>query len=123
MIKHIEMGLDARGVPVAATKNIWVSVSGDLEYSKSAVQEVFYNLNLKGCQLKEALAFLDLAQNSIRDLGRGSLAGLATFTALNLERNVIQALEADTFYGVNNTLSFFSQTTLEENNYYTYIFD
>ena len=119
MIKHIEMGLDARGVPVAATKNIWVSVSGDLEYAKSAVQEVFYNLNLKGWQLKEALAFLaflDLAQNSIRDLGRGSLAGLATFTALNLERNVIQALEADTFYGVNDTLSSLSQATLEKNN-------
>ena len=60
---------------------------------------------------------------SIRDLGRGSLAGLASLTALNLERNVIQVLEADTFYEVNNTLSSFSQTTLEENNYYTYIFD
>ena len=44
-------------------------------------------------------------QSSIRDLGRGSLAGLASLTALNLERNVIQALEADTFYGVNDTLS------------------
>ena len=63
-----------------------------------------------------ALAFLDLAQNSIRDLGQGSLTGLASLTALNLERNVIQALEADTFYGVNDTLSSLSQATLEENN-------
>ena len=27
-------------------QNIWVSVSGDLEYAKSAVQEVFYTLDL-----------------------------------------------------------------------------
>ena len=95
----------------------------------AGLEQSLKNLNLKGCQLKEVpgalapLAFLVLAQNSIRDLGRGSLAGLASLTALNLERNVIQALEANTFYGVNDTLSSFSQTTLEENNYYTYIFD
>lgn len=53
MFKHIELGVGARGVSVAATKNIidavkniWVSVSGDLEYAKSAVQEVFYTLDL-----------------------------------------------------------------------------
>ena len=78
MFKHIELGVGARGVSVAATKNIidavkvsgdsnisfsvdiflifrprnlylqniWVSVSGDLEYAKSAVQEVFYSLEL-----------------------------------------------------------------------------
>ena len=72
------------------------------------------NLNLKGCQLKRvpdairslrSLAFLDLAQNTIRDLGSGELAGLASLTALNLERNVIQKLDSDVFFGVNDTLS------------------
>lgn len=80
----------------------------------SGLEQSLKNLNLKGCHLKEipralsslaGLAFLDLAQNSIRDLGSGSLKGLASLTALNLERNVIQKLEGDVFYGVNDTLS------------------
>ena len=38
-------------------------------------------------------------------LGSGELANLASITALNLERNVIQQLEPDVFYGINDTLS------------------
>ena len=51
------------------------------------------------------LSFLDLAQNSIRDLGSGALANMGSLTALNLERNVIQKLDSNVFYGVNDTLS------------------
>ena len=88
----------------------------------AGLEQSLKNLNLKGYQLKEVpgalapLAFLVLAQNSIRDPGRGSLAGLASLTALNLKRNVIQALEADTYYGLNDILSSLSQAMLEENN-------
>ena len=80
----------------------------------NGLEQSLKNLNLKGCFLKDVpkalgslagLAFLDLAQNSIRDLGSGALSGLDSLTALNLERNVIQKLEPDTFYGVNDTLS------------------
>ena len=65
----------------------------------AGLEQSLKNLNLKGCQLKGVpgalaplafLAFLVLAQNSIRDPGRASLTGLASPTALNLERNVIQ---------------------------------
>ena len=55
--------------------------------------------NLKG------LAFLDLAQNNIRKIDFGLLAGLDSLTALNLERNTIQNLPGDVFEGVNDTLS------------------
>ena len=80
----------------------------------NGLEQSLKNVNLKGCHLKEVpkalsklagLAFLDLAQNTIRDLGSGELAGLASLTALNLERNVIQTLKPDVFYGVNDTLS------------------
>ena len=80
----------------------------------NGLEQSLKNLNLKGCYLKDVpralsplagLAFLDLAQNSIRDLGSGTLSGLSSLTALNLERNVIQKLEPDTFYGVNDSLS------------------
>ena len=80
----------------------------------SGLEQSMKNLNLKGCQLKSVpvalnslagLAFLDLAQNRIRDLGSGELAGLASLTALNLERNVIQRLEPSVFSGVQDTLS------------------
>lgn len=76
------------------------------------------NLNLKGTLQKQiptaikemkTLAFLDLSQNSLRTLpgtdGRQTFEGLESLTALNLERNVIQVLEEDAFYGVQNTLS------------------
>ena len=73
------------------------------------------NFNLKGCHLKDfpgvalrnlkGLAFLDLAQNNIRKIDFGLLAGLDSLTALNLERNTIQKLPGDVFEGVNDTLS------------------
>ena len=80
----------------------------------NGLEQSLKNLNLKGCQLKSVpkalanlagLAFLDLAQNSIRDLGSGELSGLSSLTALNLERNVIQKLSPSVFYGINDTVS------------------
>ena len=82
--------------------------------SFSGLEQSLKSLNLKGCHLKEVpralasltgLSFLDLAQNSIRDLGSGALSNMASLTALNLERNVIQKLDNNVFYGVNDTLS------------------
>ncbi|KAJ8979500.1 hypothetical protein NQ317_007683 [Molorchus minor] len=76
------------------------------------------NLNLKGTRQKrvpkaiqgmKTLAFLDLSQNSLRELpgpnAEETFAGLDSLTALNLERNLIQALNEDAFYGVQRTLS------------------
>lgn len=76
------------------------------------------NLNLKGTLQKQipkairgmkTLAFLDLSQNSLRTLpgpdGTNTFDGLESLTALNLERNVIQVLDEDAFYGVQSTLS------------------
>ncbi|XP_063237644.1 leucine-rich repeat and fibronectin type III domain-containing protein 1-like protein [Bacillus rossius redtenbacheri] len=73
------------------------------------------NLNLKGTRQKQlpeavrglgAMAFLDLAQNGLRELpDSGLLAGLASLTALNLERNLIQAVADGAFRGVEDTLS------------------
>ncbi|XP_065332844.1 leucine-rich repeat and immunoglobulin-like domain-containing nogo receptor-interacting protein 3 isoform X3 [Cloeon dipterum] len=78
------------------------------------------NLNLKGTRQKRlpeavrglrALAFLDLAQNGLRELpssgaaaGR-NLQGLDSLTAINLERNLIQSVAPDAFAGVADTLS------------------
>merc|ERR1719232_2425488 len=49
MFKYIQIGVEARGVSVLATKNIidavkniWISVNSDLEYAKSSLQELFY---------------------------------------------------------------------------------
>lgn len=73
------------------------------------------NLNLMGTRqrrLPEALkglgvlAFLDMSQNSIRELGGSTgFQGLGSLTGLNLERNLIQAIGADAFAGVSATLS------------------
>ncbi|XP_069178132.1 leucine-rich repeat-containing protein let-4 isoform X1 [Procambarus clarkii] len=72
------------------------------------------NLNLKGTKLRAVpqalrslpvLAFLDIAQNQIRSLEGGVLRNLHSLTALNIERNLLQALEVDDFKGVNDTLS------------------
>ncbi|XP_026487573.2 leucine-rich repeat and immunoglobulin-like domain-containing nogo receptor-interacting protein 1 isoform X2 [Vanessa tameamea] len=76
------------------------------------------NLNLKGTKQKtvpecirglRSLAFLDLSQNSIRELpgpeGISTFEGLDSLTALNLERNLLVNLEKDSFYGIKNTLS------------------
>lgn len=76
------------------------------------------NLNLKGTRQRKVpeavrglktLAFLDLAQNGLRDLpGPGAAAifeGLQSLTALNLERNVIQSVGDETFQAISDTLS------------------
>ncbi|XP_012550007.2 leucine-rich repeat and fibronectin type III domain-containing protein 1-like protein [Bombyx mori] len=76
------------------------------------------NLNLKGTKQKlvpncirglRSLAFLDLSQNSIRELpnadGSQTFEGLDSLTALNLERNLIVNLGEDAFVGIKNTLS------------------
>ncbi|XP_022900951.2 uncharacterized protein [Onthophagus taurus] len=82
------------------------------------------NLNLKGTRQKEipdairglqTLAFLDLSHNSIKELpGPGGLLtfdGLDALTALNLERNVIQTLDDNAFFGIKSTLSSLSLLT------------
>jgi Leucine-rich repeat (LRR) protein len=76
------------------------------------------NLNLKGTKQKKVpealrglkkLAFLDLSQNSIRELpgqsGQKAFDGLESLTGLNLERNLIQSIGPDAFYGIKDTLS------------------
>lgn len=76
------------------------------------------NLNLKGTKQKivpecikglRSLAFLDLSQNSIRELpgpdGAQTFDGLDSLTALNLERNLLVNLRKDAFYGIKSTLS------------------
>ncbi|CAH0700385.1 unnamed protein product [Spodoptera exigua] len=76
------------------------------------------NLNLKGTKQKtvpecirglRSLAFLDLSQNSIRELpgpdGSRTFEGLDSLTALNLERNLIVHLRDDAFAGIKSTLS------------------
>ncbi|XP_072377033.1 uncharacterized protein haf isoform X1 [Diabrotica undecimpunctata] len=76
------------------------------------------NLNLKGTKQKEVpkaiqgmrtLAFLDLSQNMIKELpgpsGDQTFEGLFALTALNLERNLIQNLHENAFFGVKRTLS------------------
>ncbi|XP_076667459.1 leucine-rich repeat and fibronectin type-III domain-containing protein hattifattener [Andrena cerasifolii] len=76
------------------------------------------NLNLKGTRQKKVpeslrglktLAFLDLSQNSIRELpgsaGAKAFEGLESLTGLNLERNLIQNIGSEAFYGIKNTLS------------------
>lgn len=75
------------------------------------------NLNLKGTKQKripeairglKTLAFLDLAQNALRELpgpGVGVMDGLHSLTALNLERNLIQSVGPKAFSGVNDSLS------------------
>ena len=82
------------------------------------------NLNLKGTRLTDVpqairglktLAFLDMSQNSIRELpGSGGLRtfeGLESLTALNLERNLIQKMTENAFFGIRNTLSSLSLLT------------
>lgn len=75
------------------------------------------NLNLKGTRQKSIpdavrglknLAFLDLSQNSLRELpgpDNRDFDGLDSLTALNLERNLLQSLGEKAFDGVKTTLS------------------
>ncbi|XP_072752260.1 uncharacterized protein Haf isoform X2 [Anoplolepis gracilipes] len=82
------------------------------------LERTLKNLNLKGTRQKKVpealrglrtLAFLDLSQNSIRELpgtsGTKAFEGLDALTGLNLERNLIQNIGPDAFYGIRNTLS------------------
>lgn len=84
----------------------------------SGLEGCLKNLNLKGSkqqdipmaiQRMKTLAFLDLSQNSLRELpsvsGGKALEGLNSLTALNLERNLIQSLHENAFQGVQKTLS------------------
>lgn len=84
----------------------------------SGLENSLKNLNLKGTKQKtvpecirglRSLAFLDLSQNSIRELpgpdGCGTFEGLESLTALNLERNLIVNLRDDAFAGIKTTLS------------------
>lgn len=72
------------------------------------------NLNLKGTGLKavptaltnmSALAFLDLSQNSIEDVGSSFFQSMHSLTALSLERNRLGELHADAFRGLEDTMS------------------
>ncbi|XP_013182912.2 leucine-rich repeat and immunoglobulin-like domain-containing nogo receptor-interacting protein 1 [Amyelois transitella] len=84
----------------------------------SGLENSLKNLNLKGTKQKVVpecirglrnLAFLDLSQNSIRELpgpdGKGTFEGLDSLTALNLERNLIVTLREDAFMGIKSTLT------------------
>ena len=84
------------------------------DHSLRGLETSLKNLNLKGCNLKaipspvktlQGLAFLDVAQNKIRDLELGFFESMDSITALNLERNVIQSLDPRVFEGVSDTLS------------------
>lgn len=79
------------------------------------IERSLKNLNLKGIGAKTVpeaiqnlseLAFLDLAQNRIAELEpRGLFHHLHSLTALSLERNLIRSIHADTFAGLNDSLS------------------
>ncbi|CAH0689848.1 unnamed protein product [Chilo suppressalis] len=87
-------------------------------HALSGLENSLKNLNLKGTRQKSvpecirglhSLAFLDLSQNSIRELpgpdGSSTFEGLDSLTALNLERNLIVNLREDAFEGIKLTLS------------------
>ncbi|XP_038211242.1 leucine-rich repeats and immunoglobulin-like domains protein 2 isoform X2 [Zerene cesonia] len=87
-------------------------------YALVGLENSLKNLNLKGTKQKSvpecirglrSLAFLDLSQNSIRELpgpdGSKTFEGLESLTALNLERNLLVNLRKDAFAGVKSTLS------------------
>lgn len=106
----------------ASTKLVTLKLS-DNEVTLAAgafrgLERTLKNLNLKGTRQKKVpdalrglstLAFLDLSQNSIRELpgtsGAKAFEGLDSLTGLNLERNLIQNIGPDAFYGIRNTLS------------------
>ncbi|XP_026322433.1 leucine-rich repeat transmembrane protein FLRT2 isoform X2 [Hyposmocoma kahamanoa] len=87
-------------------------------HALSGLENSLKNLNLKGTKQKivpgciknlRSLAFLDLSQNSIRELpgpdGSSVFEGLNSLTALNLERNLLVQLREDAFAGVKHSLS------------------
>lgn len=82
------------------------------------IEGTLKNLNLMGTRQKKIpealrglkmLAFLDLSQNSIRELpgthGAKAFEGMDSLTGLNLERNLIQAIGPNAFQGIKHTLS------------------
>ncbi|GBP06008.1 Leucine-rich repeats and immunoglobulin-like domains protein 3 [Eumeta japonica] len=84
----------------------------------SGLENSLKNLNLRGTKQNtvpecirglKSLAFLDLSQNSIRELPgpdeSKTFEGLESLTALNLERNLIHSLGPNSFAGVRQTLS------------------
>lgn len=87
------------------------------QYAFRGLEKSLKNLNLKGTKQKRIpeavrglrnLAFLDLAQNALREMpgaAAGVLDGMESLTALNLERNLIQSIGASAFIGVNDSLS------------------
>jgi len=86
-------------------------------YAFRGLEKTLKNLNLKGTKQKRvpeairnlrSLAFLDLAQNALREMpgpAIGVMENLDALTALNLERNLIQSIGPTAFHGVNDTLS------------------
>lgn len=80
----------------------------------AGLESTLKNLNLKGTNLKtipkaianlSALAFLDLAQNKIKEIEPDLLTNLHSLTAINLERNLIERLHQRVFAGINDSLS------------------
>lgn len=81
------------------------------------LENTLKNLNLKGTNQKTIplavrgmrnLAFLDVSQNNLRDLPSKDgkdFEGMASLTALNLERNLLQSIEENAFEGVKHSLS------------------
>jgi len=72
------------------------------------------NLVLSDCGLRaipaavgrlRSLAFLDLAQNNVREVNPTALSGLDSLAALNLERNIVRQLDPSALRGVADTLS------------------
>ncbi|XP_071447751.1 uncharacterized protein haf [Hetaerina americana] len=78
---------------------------------KATRQRVFPAAAIRGLR---ALAFLDLSQNSIREIGGenktdfrndGPMTTLDSIAAINLERNLIRRVYPRDFQGINDTLS------------------
>ena len=84
------------------------------DHAFAGLETTLKNLNLKGTNLKSipkaianlsSLAFLDLAQNKIKEIEPDLLINLHSLTAINLERNRIERLQQRVFAGINDSLS------------------
>ncbi|CAG2158575.1 unnamed protein product [Oppiella nova] len=84
------------------------------DHAFHGLESTLKNLNLKATNLQSiptaignlsSLAFLDLAQNKIKDIAPDLLLNLHSLTAINLERNQIERLHHRVFAGVNDSLS------------------
>lgn len=113
-IKHVK---SASFRELTQLSTLRLAFNPDLMLDKDAffgIERSLKNLNLKGNNLKNVpetikdlteLAFLDLAQNQIREIEPKVFERLHSLTALSLERNLIKKLSAYTFYGLNDSLS------------------